>query len=134
MEEQEKGLQASKGIGTPQKDQQSQLTWTLVAEPPTKEHTLAGPRPPCTCVADMQLGLNVGPKQLEQKLLPVCEIVLLVRLLCLASVGEETFSLTENLSARVREYPEGPPPAQRKKLGGVGEVWWKEVTGTMKWI
>jgi hypothetical protein len=45
-------------------------------EPPTTEHTWTGPRPSCTYVADVQLGLH--PKQLEcglsQKLLPVCEI------------------------------------------------------------
>ena len=27
-------------------------------EPPTKDHTWAGPRPPCTYVADVQLGLH----------------------------------------------------------------------------
>lgn len=37
-------------------------------DPPTKEHTRAGPRPSCTCVADVQLGLQVGPEQLEQGL------------------------------------------------------------------
>ena len=31
-------------------------------EPPTKEHTQAGPRPPCTYVVDVQLGLHVSPK------------------------------------------------------------------------
>ena len=40
-----------------------------------KEHTWAGPRPPCTSVPDVQLGLQVGLEQLEtgqfQKLLPV---------------------------------------------------------------
>jgi hypothetical protein len=66
-----------KGIGTPQEDQQSQLTWTLRAEtePPTKEQTQAGSRPPHTYVADVQLSLHLGPKKLEwglsQKLLPV---------------------------------------------------------------
>ena len=32
---------------------------------PTKEHTQAGPRPPRTYVADVQLDLHVGPEQLE---------------------------------------------------------------------
>ena len=36
--------------------------------PPTKEHTQAEPRPPCTYVADVQLSFHVGPKQLEQGL------------------------------------------------------------------
>jgi hypothetical protein len=31
-----------------------------------KEHTWAGPRPPHTYIADVQLGLHVGPEQLEQ--------------------------------------------------------------------
>ena len=41
------GLKTLKGIGTPQEDQQSQLRdlWELSeTEPPTKEHTQAGPR------------------------------------------------------------------------------------------
>jgi hypothetical protein len=46
------------------------------SEPQTKEHIWAGPRSPCTYVADVKLGLHVGPKQLEQglsqKLLSVC--------------------------------------------------------------
>ena len=48
------------------------------SEPPTKEHIWAGPRPPHTYVADVQLCLRVGPEQLEWelslKLLPVCKI------------------------------------------------------------
>ena len=43
-------IAALKGIGTPQEDQQTQLTWTLAS---------------CT---DMHLGLLVGPEQLEQGL------------------------------------------------------------------
>ena len=35
-------------------------------EPPTEEHTWAEPRPPCTYVAGVQLGLHVGPEQLDQ--------------------------------------------------------------------
>ena len=56
----------------------------------------------------MQLGLHVGPKQLEPeprlspKVLPV-GYVLLARLHCLASVGEEVPSLAETASARVRK-------------------------------
>jgi hypothetical protein len=67
-----------KGIGTPQKGQQSQLTWTLWAVRELKEHTLAGPRPHGTYIINVQFGLYMGPKQLEQglsqKLLPVCGI------------------------------------------------------------
>jgi hypothetical protein len=45
---------------------------------PTKGQTQAGPRPPCTYIADVQPDHHVGPEQLElglsQKLLPVCGI------------------------------------------------------------
>ena len=65
-------------IGTPQEDQQSQLIWTLwlsESESSSKEPTWTEPRPPCTYVANVQLGLHVGPiqlvKGLTQKLLPV---------------------------------------------------------------
>ena len=37
-------------------------------EPPTKEYIWAGPRHPRTHVADVQLGLHVGPKQFQQRL------------------------------------------------------------------
>ena len=37
-------------------------------EPPTNNHTWAGPIFHCTYVADVQLGLHVCPKQLEQGL------------------------------------------------------------------
>ena len=81
MEEFGEGLRTLKGIGTSPEDKQHQITWTLGAlesEPPVKEHTRATLRPPCTYVADAQLGLHVGPEQLEwglsQKLLPVCGI------------------------------------------------------------
>jgi hypothetical protein len=33
----------------------------LESKPPTKEHTQAGPRPSYTYVADVKLGLHVGP-------------------------------------------------------------------------
>ena len=33
-----------------------------VTELPTKEHTWAGPRPPCSYVTDVQLDLHVGPE------------------------------------------------------------------------
>ena len=63
MEELGKGLKALKGIWTPQKDQESQLTWTpgsSETKPATKEHIRAekGPR---LYVANMQLSLHVVP-------------------------------------------------------------------------
>jgi hypothetical protein len=63
-EEYEEGLWVPKAIGTPQEDQQSQLTWTLGDLRDwslTKKHTQARPGPPCTNVADVQLDLHVGP-------------------------------------------------------------------------
>jgi hypothetical protein len=80
MEEEEEGLWALKGIreDQPGKDQQTQLTWTLgtLRVRTTNQRTYrAGPRPPHTYVADVQLGLHMDPEQLEQglslKLLPV---------------------------------------------------------------
>ena len=49
---------------------------------PTKEHTQAGPRPPRTYVADVQLDLHVGPEQLEQGL---SQKLLLIREICSSS-------------------------------------------------
>jgi hypothetical protein len=67
-------LLALKGIGAPQKKQPSQLTCTIRAlresEPTTKEHTLAGPRPPCSYTVDVQLNFLVGPVQLKKDLSP----------------------------------------------------------------
>jgi hypothetical protein len=71
MEEQKEGFKALKGIGMPQ--EQSQLTWIFglsESEPPAKEHTQAGPRPPHSYVADVQLDCHVSPKQLEQGAIP----------------------------------------------------------------
>ena len=64
------------------------------SEPPTKEHTQAGPRSPCTYVADVHLGLHVGPEQLEQGLFQKRSClyvrgILLASLPWLTSVGEE---------------------------------------------
>ena len=65
MEELGEGLRTLKEIGTPQEDEQSQLTWTLglsETEPLAKEHTQAGPSPPNhTYVTDMQLCLHGSP-------------------------------------------------------------------------
>jgi hypothetical protein len=62
-------------------------------EPSTKAHTWAAPKPPCTHVADVHLGLHVGPKQLKQAYIKSCclseEYFLPAGLTCLASVGEE---------------------------------------------
>jgi hypothetical protein len=69
MEEWGKGLRALKGKRTPGRPAES--TWTFgvsETEPPAKQHRQAGPSPPHTYVADAQLGLHVGPEQLEQEL------------------------------------------------------------------
>ena len=69
------------------------------SEPPTKEHTWAGPRPLYTYVTDVQLGLHVGPEQLEQglfqKLVAVNGICSTSWLPCLSSVGEESPRVAE---------------------------------------
>ena len=48
---------------------------SVIIKRTTKEHTWAGPKIPCSYVADVQLGLHVGPEQrkqgLSQKLFPV---------------------------------------------------------------
>jgi hypothetical protein len=59
-----------------------------------------GPRPPPTYVADVQLGLHVGPEQLGVGAYPKSsylhrEYVLLAGLPCSHSVGEEAPSLSE---------------------------------------
>jgi hypothetical protein len=66
-----------------------------VIEPPTKEQTWSGPRPPCTYLSGVQLGLHEVPKQMEQggyskTICMYLEYVLLARLSCLASVGEDS--------------------------------------------
>jgi hypothetical protein len=79
--------------------------WGSESEPPTKEHTQAGPRSPHTYVADVQLDLLVGPEQLEWGYPKSCCLhvgyILLVGLPFLDSVGEEV--------------PRGPPPARREE-------------------
>ena len=79
MEEWEEGLQVLKGIETPQEDQQSQIISGVPRVWTTDQRTYrARLRLPHKYVADVQLGLHVGPKQLEQglfqKLLPLFEI------------------------------------------------------------
>ena len=68
-------------------------------EPPTKKRMWAGPRPPCTYVADVQLGLPMGPEQLEQVPNSCCLFLrydLLAGLPCLSSVGVDAPSFTES--------------------------------------
>ena len=74
-------LRGLKRTGTPQEEQQSQLTWTLGGsqrlnhQPKSIQEWTA--LQPDTYVADVQLGLHLSPKLeqgLSQKLLPVCGI------------------------------------------------------------
>ena len=64
MEELEEGLRNTKRAGSPQEDQQSQLTRTL-GDSNTLNHQRASMSwaytPSPTYVADMQLSLHVGP-------------------------------------------------------------------------
>ena len=72
--------------------------WLSGSEALTNEHTWSVPRPPFSYV-DVQLGLHVGPKQLEwvypESSCLYVGYVLLAGLPCLASVGEEAPSLAE---------------------------------------
>ena len=77
-EELGKRIEGPEGVGTPQEDRQSQLTWTVegfqrLSQQPKGIHGLDLGL--CSYVADVQLGLQVGPPQLEWgltlKLLPV---------------------------------------------------------------
>jgi hypothetical protein len=40
---------------------------------------------------------------------------------CLASVGKDALSPVETPGARVGDIQRGPPPSQRRRVGGVGE-------------
>jgi len=97
------------------------------AEPPTKEQTQAGPRHPCTSVADVQLVLHVSSEQLEwgrsQKL--YLGYVFLDGLPCLASVGEDVPSFTETNVPGLGYTQEEPTSLKKKgrwgKIVGVGD-------------
>ena len=78
--------------------------------------------PPCTHVSDVQFGLHVGPKQLEQDYPKSCsqcvQYVLLARLPCLASMRRK------HLTSQRHEVPgcedtHGRPTYSEKKLGGI---------------
>lgn len=56
MKELREGSKALKGMGTPQEDQQSQLTWLFGlsdTEPPSKEYKGAGAKPTNTYGVDV---------------------------------------------------------------------------------
>jgi hypothetical protein len=61
------------------------------SESPAEEHTWAGPRPLCTHVADVQLGLHVGP----QNFCLHVGYFLIAKMPCLASVEEEIPSIAD---------------------------------------
>ena len=69
MKELEEGLKVLKGIGTPQEDQQNQLSWTLGCfqrlshQPRTK---LVWTEDPSTYIEESQLSLHMDPQPLEQ--------------------------------------------------------------------
>jgi hypothetical protein len=85
-------------------------------------------------MADADLGLHVGPEQLDEGYPKSCclytRYVLLAGLPCLALVGKEVHSLTETLSARVGRYPGTPSHLLRGEGEGIwGEGLWEVVTG-----
>jgi hypothetical protein len=87
-------ISVPKGTGTPQEDQQSQLAWIWESEsePPTKEHTQAGPRTPhsCSrCAAWSSCGSQTtGIRGYPKSCCLYVGYVFLGGLLCLASVGD----------------------------------------------
>jgi hypothetical protein len=89
-------------MGTPQEDQQTQLTGTSGSSQKlshqSKTHTNRN-EAPGTYVADMQLSLRLAPQHLDQKLRlklqPDCGTCSLTGLPCLASVGENSPTLAE---------------------------------------
>jgi hypothetical protein len=91
-------------------------------EPPTKEHTGAGPRPSHIYVADVQLGLHVGPGWkwgLSIRLLPVHGIGFSWPALSGLS-GERMHTTPQRLVLPgLGRYRERPPPPQRRKGGGM---------------
>ena len=97
----------------------------------TKEHTWARPRPPCTYVTYVQLGLHVGSEQLEWSLSQTCCLFVgyipLSVLPCVASVEEEVPSLTEKCQGG--GYKGSPTHSEEKrKRASMGERLWEGVT------
>jgi hypothetical protein len=81
-----------------------------------KEHTWAGPRPPCS---DVQLGLHVGPEQLEwelsEKLLPVHGICS-TRWAALSGLsGRRSAYSRSDLKCQGGGIPTGPHPLREEE-------------------
>jgi hypothetical protein len=120
-------------IGRPRLLTNLGLTRLSESEPPTKEHTQAGPRPPNTYVADVKFGHHVETKQLEWYYPRSCCLhegyVPLAGLPCLVSVGEEVPGFAKIWSARVcggitRRAPshsEEKGSGSRRRIVGVSE-------------
>jgi hypothetical protein len=100
-----------------------------------KEQTWAGPRLPCNYVADVQLGLQLDPKQLEmgqsQKQLSICGIYS-SRYPALSCLSGRCNYIREDLMCHgegkikagahlIRDYGNGD--------WGRGEPFWQELTG-----
>ena len=79
----------------------------------------------------MQLGLHVGPEQLEQGYVKSCCLyagyIFLTGLPCLASVGEDAPSL-KNLLCQCQGLSWGPSLSEEKGRGMKEELW-EGVTG-----
>ena len=93
---------------------------------------MAGPRPPCKYIADVQFCLRVGPNQLEWQYPKSCYLyvgcVLLAGLPCMASVGKDAPSPSD-LMCQGRKICRGPPPALRKRGRGQEKELWEAATG-----
>jgi hypothetical protein len=131
-------LRALKGVGTPQGDQQSQLTWTLRAlrSWTTNQRAYTGWTQASlhirnTRTAWSSFGFWATGGGSVPKLLPVrgmCSS----SWACLASVREDESSLPETWCARVRGIPEGGAStlSEEKGMEGWWEGLWEGVTGS----
>jgi hypothetical protein len=130
----EERIATSNGIGTPQDEQQSQLTWILGAlrDRNTKQRPyMAGPRNLSTFVADVQLGLPVGSEQLEQGLLSKSCCLHVYRICsssCVASAGKDAPILLEDCCVEIRGYPGCSYLLKGEGYGRWEKGQWKGVT------
>jgi hypothetical protein len=114
-------IRIPEGIGTPQKDQQSQLTWTIAGSQKLNHQrkSIQG-LPSCTHVADVQLGLHVSSTTGEGAYIDIVVCLLvdtapLTWLSCLALVGEAVPSPAGTWGARVGWFPRRMSPFSEVK-------------------
>jgi hypothetical protein len=110
-----------KGIGLPQ-DRQCKLTWAhrglSETEPPTKDHTHAGPRPPAA--QSLCGSTNNWSKGCSKSCWLSIESVLLTGLPCLVLQGEHVPSPAETSCDRRGVNNQWGPNLLKEKESGVG--------------